>query len=511
MKIDMKSNLFVFVIAILAIYSCGDGNSQAATGDQGPSVSSSVPSSSVNRAGSYQRIAQTPDANRKLGNLDISIEVQDVQDGSFFLMGVFTDQYYLADSSVSRSGVVKFKKDEAMKPGTYFLYFPDKQTSLQILLDEDQKFSMKTDMGNLVGSMEVKGSLDNELLYKALKFERSQQADLTKVSQNFQTLQVGTPEHDQSILEHKKLMDDKMTYLRELFVQSPKSMFTTFKEAGQNPNIVYEFNSDGSLGQEYLTKLRAQYWENVNLADERLLYTPVISNKLEKHFTTHMPQNPDSIKRYATMLVDASLPYPEYLKYFANWITLKFEPTKTSLMDAEAVYVHMIQNYFTKERAFWQDSVQSHGLQLRAYEMGQSLVGLKGPDVTAKGPDGKMYSIYELKADYIAVFLWNPECEHCQEQSPKLVKFHNEWKHKGFDVYGIVLDTDDAAWKRAIQSYGMAWTNVHDPTNRSIYAKYFVDNTPELYLLNPERTIIGKNLKVFQLEQVIEQDKANRQ
>ena len=78
-------------------------------------------------------------------------------------------------------------------------------------------------------------------------------------------------------------------------------------------------------------------------------------------------------------------------------------------------------------------------------------------------------------------------------------------------MYGIVLDTDDAAWKRAIQSYGMAWTNVHDPTNRSIYAKYFVDNTPELYLLNPERTIIGKNLKVFQLEQVIEQDKANRQ
>lgn len=505
----MKLNILSILVVILGIYGCGNGNSQSGTTNSASTnTTPSVQTSS--RVASYQKIAQAPDPNRKMDNLDVTIEISNGQSGSYFLMGVFTDQYYLADSTVARNGTINFKKDEPIRAGTYFLYFPDKNTSLQLIIDSDQKFKMKTDASDIVGNMKVSGSIDNELLYKALQFEASQQPALAQISANFKSQTVGTPEHNQTIADHTKLMNDKLDYLRKLFAENPTSLFTAFKEAGQNPNVPYEFNGDGTLSANYLLKLRQQYWDNVNFADERLLYTPVISNKLEKHFTTHMPQNPDSIKRYATILVDQSLPYPEFFKYFANWITIKFEPTKTTLMDAEAVYVHMIQNYFTKERAFWQDSVASHGLQLRAHEMGQSLVGLQGPDVSAKDPTGKMQSIYASKADYIAVFMWNPECEHCQEQSPKLVQYYNENKSKGFDVFGIVLDTEEAAWKAAIQKYGMTWTNVHDPTNRSIYAKYFVDNTPELYLLNPERKIIGKNLKVFQLDQVIEQDKSGR-
>ena len=56
----------------------------------------------------------------------------------------------------------------------------------------------------------------------------------------------------------------------------------------------------------------------------------------------------------------------------------------------------------------------------------------------------------------------------------------------------------------------MDWINVHDPSNRSIYAKYYVDKTPEVYVLNPERTIIGKNLKVEQIQTIIDKDMASR-
>jgi hypothetical protein len=47
---------------------------------------------------------------------------------------------------------------------------------------------------------------------------------------------------------------------------------------------------------------------------------------------------------------------------------------------------------------------------------------------------------------------------------------------------------------------------VFDPTNRAIYAKYFVDITPELYVLNKDRIIVGKNLHPDQLEEVFERE-----
>ena len=500
----MKFLYLVMLVGFLGLYSCGGNNS--ANSQDNPRPQNNVRTG----GGSYQKIAKTPSPDRKISKLDLKIEIENGPPGSYYLMGIVTDRYFVADSTTARNGKLEFTNEEGKRPGVYLVYFPDRTTSFQVLLDADQEFTMKTSMADLVGNMKIKGSIDNELLYQSLVYEKSQTAALQEVSQAFSSNAVGSDIHNEFIEKHYKLAQDKLAFLRTLFKKAPESLFTAFKESGQNPALKYEFNADGTLTASYLNQLRKEYWDNVNFADDRLLFTPVASNKLERFYNKFLPQQPDSINLYSSRLVDQVLDYPEYFKYFANWITLKYEPTKTTLMDAEAVFVHMIQNYFTKERAFWQDSVASYGLQLRAHEMAQSLVGKIGPDVTATGPDGKSYSLMDLKADYIAVYMWNPECEHCQEQSPKLVEFYHEWKNKGFDIYGIVLDTEKQPWLDAIKKYGMTWTNVIDPTNRNIYAKYFVDNTPELYLLNPERKIIGKNLKVYQLSQVIEQDKANR-
>jgi peroxiredoxin len=168
----------------------------------------------------------------------------------------------------------------------------------------------------------------------------------------------------------------------------------------------------------------------------------------------------------------------------------------------------MIQNYFTKERAFWSDSMTVYGLQQRADQMAYSLVGQQGPDITVPGLDGKPKRLYDLKKPYIAVFMFNPECEHCIEETPKLIQAYKGLKNE-LDIYAIALDTEDAKWKAFVKQYGLGdFTNVYDPTNRSIFKTYYVDNTPELYLLGPDRKIVSKNLKVEQLAQAIELAKA---
>lgn len=503
-RYNLKSNYFFLLLMTICMISCGG---EKASTNANASTSNA---SGTNTSAPYERASQAPAADRTLENLDVKINLKNAQPGKYLLMGVFTDQYYIADSTRLDGKQVRFQKNESVKPGVYFCYFPDQSTSFQIIIDADQQFEMSTDVTNIIDDMKVKGSVDNELLYEALRYDRNVSSGYTEVSEIFKTYKPGDAEHNAAIAKHKKLNDDKQANLRRLIAKAPNSLFASFKESGQNPNIQYDFTPNGALSEKYLYDLRNQYWDNVNFEDVRLLYSPVIANKMENFFTKFVNQTPDSIKHYASKLLDPIVDKPEYFKYIANWITLKYEPTKTSLMDAEAVFVHMIQNYFTKERAFWQDSVQTHGLQLRAYEMGQSLVGQKGPDVTAKGPDGKSYSIYDIPDEYIAVYLWNPDCDHCQEQTPKLVNLHKRLKPQGFEVYAIVIETEDARWKEAIGKYRMNWINVHDPTNRAIYAKYFVDNTPELYLLNKEREIIGKNLKVFQVEQVIEQDKMKK-
>ena len=321
----------------------------------------------------------------------------------------------------------------------------------------------------------------------------------------------GDPTYLQMKGEQDKLIDDRKAYLERIFKENPTSIFTSYKRAGQNPDLRDCYKPDGTMDTaRYTYQYRTRFWNATDFNDERLLYTPVMAKMLNRYITELTPQHQDSIVKYSISLVDRVVDKPEFLKYFANWIVLKFDPKETTLMDPQAVFVNMIERYFSYEKAVWSDSAEVFALQQRAFEMSASLVGKQGPEVKAPGLDGKIYSLYDKKAPYVVVFLWNPECEHCAEQTPKLIKLYNEMKDKGLDVYGISVNTEDAKWRAAVKKYGMPWTSVFDPTNKSIYGKYYVDNTPEIYVLNPERTIIAKNLEVDQIMTMIEKDKAGR-
>jgi thiol-disulfide isomerase/thioredoxin len=489
----MKNILFLLLIAFTACNNSTD-TTATTTANAITASASTIP-------------AETPKPRVKgnLENPDIKIQVSGLAaGGEVSLIGVFTGQNFKAAvSPISGDGQFNFKKDEPFFPGMYFVLLPDNR-NFQILVDEDQTFSLKTNTNDLVNSMVVEGSLENQLLYDNLRYEADYQQKFGVLAQQMKSAGEGTPAYTTAEKARQALIDARKTYLNDIFKKNPNSFFTSFKRGGQNPDL-----REGLSNEAQVWHYRRDFWNGVDFNDERLLRTPVISNKLKRYITELTPQQPDSIIAAAKYITDKSLPYPDYFKYFANFITLNYDQKESTLMDAHAVEVFMIQNYFTNERAFWSDSVQVFGLQQQAYEKQASLVGKKGKNVIANGPDGKQYSLYDINADYTIVYMFNPDCEHCQEQTPQLVDFHKKWKSKGVEVFTIALDTDDTKWKNYLNKVGATnqFTNIYDPTNRAIYPNWYVDVTPELYVLNKDKVIIAKNLKVDQIETVINQDK----
>ena len=441
---------------------------------------------------------------------DIEIQVEGARQGNAYLLVMYADQQFRVDSTVvGPNGTVAFRRTKSYTPGFMFLALPENQY-VQLLIDKDQTFKMKTSVVDIVGNMVVEGSIDNQLLYENLRYEREFQPRANAVKARLSGLPETDPEYAELKAQQEALAAERRAHLDKFFKDYPDSFFTKFKQAGQNPELQDVRNPDGTTdvaGQLYL--YRTQFWDNVDFSDERLLYTPVIYNKLKRYIKELTPQHPDSINYAASVLINKTPNYPEYFKFFTNWIALEYEPTKTTLMDAEAVFVYMVKNYFTKDLATWADTMEIYGLQRRAQEMASSLIGRKGPDVTANDNYGNPKSISDLKSPYVIVYLYNPTCDHCIEQTPKLVQWHQQWKSQGVEVYAIAVDTDDNQWQNFIANNRMnGFTNVFDSTNRAIYGKYYVDNTPEIYVLNPDRTIIGKNLKVHQIAEIIDRDRS---
>lgn len=488
----MKNLLF---LCLIALFSCNSTD----TADGGGAVKAVAEAPGTSTAG----LPAAAPAREKgeSENVDFTVKINGYKGGGdASLIGILAGNNFKAMvAPIDADGTVRFQKDEPLPSGMYFLLLPDNR-NMQLLIDEDQTFTLTTENADLVANAVVKGNKETEMLYDNLRYEADYQ-------QKFNTLttQMNTAGNDRAATEKARdaLIEARKVYLNNLFKQNPNSFFASFKRAGQNPDLRKDLPNDAQVWH-----YRREFFDNVDMRDERLLRTPVVSNKLKRYVTELTPQNPDSIIASAKYLVDKSMPYPEYFKYFANWITLNYDQKESKLMDAHAIEVFMIQNYFTNERAFWSDSVQVFGLQQQAYEKQASLVGKKGQNVTASGPDGKTYSLYDIDADFTIVYMFNPDCEHCQEQTPQLVDFIKNRKDDKVQVFTIALDTEDKLWKDYVKKVQMDkyFTNVYDPSNRAIYPNWYVDVTPEIYVLDKNKKIIAKNLQVNQIQTILDQN-----
>jgi peroxiredoxin len=176
-------------------------------------------------------------------------------------------------------------------------------------------------------------------------------------------------------------------------------------------------------------------------------------------------------------------------------------------MDGEAVYSHIILKYFTPERDDWDSPSDLIGIRKNAQDMRTSLIGMTGQDVRANNPNGVSKSLYDMKTPITVLFIYNPDCEHCQKEAPEIRAFYDKWKSKGVGVFSIAANAKNRQeWLDFRAKYNVNWdTDVIDPQLTSRYhEKYFIDITPEIYVLDKNHKIIAKNLRPHQLDEVVE-------
>ncbi len=437
----------------------------------------------------------------------IEVQIEGLPVGMARLVGTFGDQNYIIDSAkVDVGGRFVLRREHPLPAGFYNFLLPG-QKNFALLLDQDQHCTLRAALPDITNTMQVTGSLNTDLLYQSFRFQLQQEPELKQLGDAMLKSTPASPEFQQAKERQTQLVEARKTYLEGIYKAHPTAFFTKFKIAGQNPDLMDFRKPNGDLDTlRQLIHYRAHFWDGVDFKDERLLYTPVIVNKLRRYIKELTPQKPDSIILVADELIARVLPHKQYFKFFANWIGLQYENTKTTVMDGEAVYVYVIRKYMTPQLAFWSNPKEIEGLQKHVREMESSLMGRKGPDVRAQNMAGEYKSIYEMTAPLVVVFMFSPDCEHCQEDAPKIQAIYEQWKTKGVDFYGISVNTTDAEWRAFIKKNKFTFTNVFDPTNRAIYGKYFVDITPELYILNKDRTIVAKNLHAEQLEEVFERE-----
>ena len=435
----------------------------------------------------------------------ISVRIKGLSNTKCFLGNYYGDKQYVKDTAkVDASGKFVFEGKEKLPGGIYLIITPDKKY-FEALVTDNQHFSMETDTLDFVDHMKIKGSEDNTLFYSYLNFIAAKSKEIeplkkalekaknSKDSTAMLRKKMTVIDHDVKEYKIKFMKDHPGTFLAQIFKSSSEP------EIPEAPKLA-NGKTDSTFAYRYY---KAHFFDNIDFSDDRLIRTPIFHNKIEQYIKNLTYQIPDSINVAADYLADKAKASKELFKYVVWYVTNTYETS--NIMGMDAVFVHMVEKYYTKEKAVWLDETQLFKITDRAKKIKPILLGKIAPSIILKDTAGTIHSIYNIKAKYTVLFFWDPDCGHCQKSIPKLVEFYDKFKSKNVEVVAICTEVEEDKWKKFVKEKKLPFLNLGDPKLQNNFRyEYDITSTPQIFLLDHSKAIIAKKLDVEQLGDFIE-------
>ena len=432
------------------------------------------------------------DAN---GGYRIEVTMQNFTGDTLKLAYYFGKAQYLKDTAFLQSGKYIFEGDSVLEPGVYLIVVPPDNKFLHILVPEDQQnFTVSVDLNDIVKSAKFKGSPENQIYYDYLNQLESRRPRADELHKLIAEDSLHKEKHQAAL----KVIDDEVKKIQEDIVKKHPASFTAMliKANQEVPTPDYSDLSAEERKQKQYEFYRQHYFDNFDLNDKRAMRSGLMHTKIEFYTQKLTYAYPDSQKVAIDYLLHKMMGNKEafqyYLVYFLN------DAARSKRMGMDAVYVHLIDNYYSKGLATWTDEEQLKKLQSQAETTRPTLIGKIAPNLTFIKENGDPVSIHGIQAEYTVLFFWDPDCGHCKKSIPFIIDFYNNYKDKGVEVLSICTKTGEdisSCWS-AVKERGMdIWVNAADQYLRNRYkAVYDVKTTPQIFILDKDKKIIVKKI-----------------
>ncbi|MEI7499374.1 MAG: redoxin domain-containing protein [Bacteroidota bacterium] len=437
----------------------------------------------------------------------IKFKINGLKDTTCLIGNYYSSGTYIKDTlTVDATGHCVFKAPADLPKGLYIFIITDKKY-FDFIIDKDHEFTIETDVRDLIQKMVIKNSPDNELFYKYLNFNREKYAFI----QDFQNKLKNAADKKDSTEIYTKIITDQskelISYKLDVVKNYPDAFISFMINAMKEPEvpeapILPNGRKDSTFSYRYY---KSHFWDDVDFSDSRLLRTPVFYNKLKKYFDYVVLQIPDSIKREVDAMVEKARPDKEMFKYIIWFTTYRYETS--DIMGFDEIFVYIIDKYYVTGQASWVDKTTNETIIKKANKIRGLLIGRTAPDMIMQDTSFNLVSLHNIKAKYLMILFWDPDCSHCEQDMPKIKATYDTYKKKyGLEIFAVCSDTSMVKMKKKIKKNNMTWINVNGPRTLTgdFHDSYDIISTPVIYILNERKEIIAKQLPPDKIGELIE-------
>jgi thiol-disulfide isomerase/thioredoxin len=241
--------------------------------------------------------------------------------------------------------------------------------------------------------------------------------------------------------------------------------------------------------QEPFRTEKAKYWDNIDFADESIIRTLALSDRIQNYMRSFSGGKEAGFIDCIAQVAEKAKANPLVLEFALNQMMIGFYES-----GMENISTYIIDNYINGESCG--DVDLTNIIKSTAESLTRLSIGNTPPNINGPSIDGKNIDLMKLAATkkYTLVMFWSSWCEHCQGEAPEVVACYEKWKSKGFELVGYSVDTNRAAWEKAVADRGFVFPNLcgYKQWDSKAAKDYRITKTPGFFLLDNTGKIVLK-------------------
>lgn len=425
--------------------------------------------------------------------VDISVQVLQGFSAQAKLYLFSESDFQLVDSSFQKApGTYTFKLNEGYKEGVYKIEV-GKNINFNIVVSNEPRIDISTVVFAPEDSLKSLFSKENRVFwqYQAKKKQQRQQAWLLQSLLDY---------YPDTLAFHHSLKEELLNLNRTLYNfakklahENPELLASRYIILDQRPVV-----TEGMAGEAVTMYMRENWWNLIDLFDMRLLNTPALQSSLwsyiEQFFSDdyHKEEQDDAFIDGVSKLMCMEM-NEEIRSFFRKTLIAGF---------TDSDYYPVVEFLETSKFGSLKPIKKSTSPALFNKLKPKTRVGEKAFDFTYQSPNGQNQKLSELGAEYILVLFWSSWCPHCIESLPRITEVYNRYKDQGFEVIAISIDEEENLWRRYVNDLGLNWVNIREPISQpsKMLLMYDVNETPKMFLLSKDLTIVSRPATRRQLE-----------
>ena len=430
---------------------------------------------------------------------ELKFQIQGITDTVAYLGYHFGNQKYLQDTSEIHNNIIVFKDTADLLPGIYFFYSAN--TFFEFVVD-DQKFTINTSAPEFIKNAEVSGSGINKDFMDLQRYNLLKQNEAKELQNRINTAEGELKAELEE--ELKNLNEIASVFQNEMIERHKDDFLGKFLTALKKPIV------PDSIGQEIsnrefvrFTYYKTHYFDNFDLASESLLRSPVYHSVITDYLDKITMQHPDSLIKSANVILGKAMKNDATFRYCLVTLSNKFE--SSNIMGFDKVFVHIVEEYYLNGKASWADKDLLDRLKNRVNQIKPGLIGNPAPSLSLVDTEMNPLDLEHIQAKFIVLYFYDHDCGHCKKKTPILLSQYSSLKDKDVEIIAVDISTDIEKWKGYVSSNNLTFLNGADPYVRSNFRyEYDIRTTPTVYILDENKTIVGKKIDIEKIPDFID-------